>query len=191
MPTPAPFQAIRQGSSVATGPERSSRLTTRSCARPCPWVGCRHHLLIEVMQSNGRWREPPSIVLNGWSRSASTRGRRPGLPSNAAELLVRTWIDEAVELISRLPYTCSLDWIDDTGHEPTPENVVAWLLGVSEQAINNEKRRALSHLRDEVGEMFDELVVAPQDALDLRSDHSSIDIATSRHHSHEDEDRDQ
>jgi len=65
---------------------------------------------------------------------------------------VRTWIDEAVELLSYMPYTCALDVVDAFPDGLSPRRV-GWLLAVTEQAIDAEGRKpnvvsALAELKE-------------------------------------------
>lgn len=78
-------------------------------ARPCPWVGCRHHLLLEVTRSGGLSLNRPS---SGSKRKAlgSSEATRSG-PRNPQEI-VDLWIDEAAEALSQMGDTCSLDVAD-------------------------------------------------------------------------------
>jgi hypothetical protein len=119
-------------------------------------VGCRHHLLLEVAESKGTQRRtasgklrderPTSLRMNRANRGRATMGRRPGLASSAAHLLVRRWIDDAVEQLSSMAYTCSLDATRDHP-DGLSESSVAFLLGVTEQAINAETRTAMMKFR--------------------------------------------
>jgi hypothetical protein len=119
-------------------------------ARPCPWVGCRHHLLFEVAESKGPGRRggrrrdlrPTSLRLNRASRGRVTLGRRRGLASSAAQRVVRQWMDDALEELSNKMYTCTLDVTRDYP-DGLAESSVALLLGVTEHAINAEAKAAL------------------------------------------------
>jgi hypothetical protein len=125
-------------------------------------VGCRHHLLLEVAESkptrritpSGRPRDerPTSLRLNRASRGRVTSGRRPGLASSAAHLLVQRWIDDAIEQLSNMMYTCSLDVVRDYP-DGLAESSVAMLLGVTEQAINAETRTTMIRLRAKMREL--------------------------------------
>ena len=67
-------------------------------ARPCPWVGCRHHLLLTVAGNGGLRINRPSP------------GRRRTLTPGSADDLVALWIDDAVEALSVMGDTCS-EWL--------------------------------------------------------------------------------
>jgi hypothetical protein len=84
-------------------------------ARPCPWVSCRHHLLLEVAASKGgRDVRPTSLRLNRRriGRGRAT-GRRSGPRILRAHHLVRQWINDAVEQLAGMRYSCALDVADE------------------------------------------------------------------------------
>lgn len=112
-------------------------------ARPCPWVGCRHHLLLEVAATK---QGPPKLVLNRPPRHPGAHGRKQGLYSSAAEALVRVWLDDAIELLARLRYSCALDVIDDYP-QGIPDSALGELLGVTRQASHALTARGLVRLR--------------------------------------------
>lgn len=76
--------------------------------RPCPWVSCRHHLLLDVHVVEGTRARPPTIRLNG----RSVRGLQTGV--DASE--VHTFVDAAAERLDQLEHTCSLDVADEGRH---------------------------------------------------------------------------
>jgi hypothetical protein len=123
-------------------PRPKTRAECRDEARPCPWVGCKHHLLLEVAKARPTAKESraTTLRLNRASSGRTEGGRRPGLRSSAAAAIVRNWIDEAVELLSYMPYTCALDVVDDFPDGLSPRRV-GWLLAVTEQAIDAEGRK--------------------------------------------------
>ena len=84
--------------------------------------------------------------MNRANRGRATLGRRPGLASSAAHLVVQRWIDDAVEQLSGMRYTCSLDAVRDYP-DGLAESSVAVLLGVTEQAVNAESRTAMIKFR--------------------------------------------
>lgn len=124
-------------------PRPRSRADCKGHVGPCPWVGCRHHLLIEVLTgSRKRKAKRPrktSIVINQAARGRSGLGRRKGLRSSA-ELLVRAWIDEAIEQLFRMPYTCALDVVERFP-DGLSQRETGWLFGISEQAIHEEEKK--------------------------------------------------
>ena len=90
---------------------------------------------------------PTSLRMNRANRGRVTKGRRPGLASTAAELVVRTWIDEATEQLGSMMHTCSLD-VTDQYPDGISEGAVALLLGVTRQAIQQETQIALRKFRE-------------------------------------------
>lgn len=131
--------------SMLTLPRPTRRGDCGQEARPCPWVGCRHHLLLEVAQAKertGQDMRPTSLRMNRANRGRTTMGRRPGLESSAAHLVVQRWIDDATEQLSSMMHTCSLDVVDQYP-DGLSEGSVALLLGVTHQAVNAETRIAL------------------------------------------------
>jgi hypothetical protein len=117
-------------------------------ARPCPWVSCRHHLLLEVAASKGgRDVRPTSLRVNrprlGQGRAT---GRRSGPASSVAHHLVRQWIDDAVEQLMGMRYTCALDVADEYPDGLT-ERSVGLVLGVTENAAHADLERASEGLR--------------------------------------------
>jgi hypothetical protein len=60
--------------------------------------------------------------------------------------VAQRWIDDAVEHLSSMMYTCSLDVAKDYP-DGLSESSVAFLLGVTEQAINADTRTALIKFR--------------------------------------------
>ena len=68
------------------------------------------------------------------------------MESTAGHLLVRRWIDDAMEQLANMMHTCALDVV---GAYPDglSEGSVALLLGVTEQAIHAETQKALRKLR--------------------------------------------
>lgn len=117
--------------------------------RPCPWVSCRHHLLLEIASGKPidgvRDARPTSIRLNR-ALEAGLLGRRPGLAAVAPAEIVRAWIRDAVEHLDAMEYTCALDVADDHP-DGYPLVGVAELLGVTTAAIKEEVGPAGTQLR--------------------------------------------
>lgn len=125
-------------------PRPKTRAECRAEARPCPWVGCRHHLLIEVATaSDVETRDDPratTIRINRPPEGRAILGRRPGISPSTARDLVRIWIDDAVELLQRMRYTCALDVVDEYP-DGIPPSSVAWIFGLTEPTIDQELRK--------------------------------------------------
>ena len=91
--------------------------------RPCPWVACEYHLLLEHGKRTSKVRlgashKSPGLILN---LPRARAGRRRHLPSSAAAELVRVWIDDAEEILWGMPDSCELD-VADRG-EASPRSV--------------------------------------------------------------------
>lgn len=118
--------------------------------RPCPWVGCSQHLLLEVGATRasrkrlGAAHQSPGLVLN---LHRSGGGRRRHLPSScAAAELVRVWIDDALEMLWSMPDSCALD-VADRGASSGRE--VASHVGRSMQGVRAVRRAAIARLAQE------------------------------------------
>lgn len=121
--------------STAADGLRALRPTTRGqClqeARPCPWASCRHHLLLTVAADRIRINAP-------------SRGRHPSLGPRASEAAVALWVDAAVERLSLMGATCSLDVADQVAAEGVPlgKRNLGRLLGVTPAGAQHEVARA-------------------------------------------------
>jgi hypothetical protein len=135
--------------------------------RPCPWVGCRHHLLIEIANakptSDGRGGKrdarPTSIRLNRDPGEGHV-GRRPGLHAQDSTDVVQRWIDDAIGHLETMPSTCSLD-VADSNVDGMQLTDVAALLGVTCEALRQEEMHVM-RLRDGLIEHEDH---APSDRM--------------------------
>jgi hypothetical protein len=140
---PIAIERKHTADSMLSVPRPTTRADCGQEARPCPWTGCRHHLLLEVAGSRGgKDMRPTSLRLNRPNRGRTTLGRRPGLTASAAAHVVQTWIDDAAEQLGSMMHTCSLDVVDDYP-DGLAERSVAFLLGVTEKAIRAELESAL------------------------------------------------
>lgn len=125
-------------------------------ARPCPWVGCSKHLLLEVETSED---DAPMLILNR-PRPPGQRGRRPGLASSADEATVQVWIDDAIDRLVQMEHTCSLDVVDENPGGISDVDQAA-LAGCTQQAMS--PRVARYKVRLKLG-----LIEAGIDEEDLR-----------------------
>ena len=131
--------------------------------RPCPWVSCRHHLLLEIaaarpaINDDGSKRDarPTTIRLNRYIE-AGQLGRRPGLSASDPAEVVRAWIRDAVQHLEHMEWSCALD-VTDAHDDGYPLVSVARLLGVITAAIKEEvgpagrtMRRVLAEYADHV-----------------------------------------
>lgn len=109
-------------------------------ARPCPWVGCRHHLLLEAPEHAG----PRAASLLLVAQRQGWRGGRPAvLKAWTPEAVVRRWIDDAVERLAGMRWSCALDRAD-AGAAPLRE--VCDLLATSKPALLAVRRKAIEVL---------------------------------------------
>lgn len=107
-------------------------------ARPCPWVGCRYHLLLEVPAASDNPRFASlqlAVQRQGWRG-----GRRRGLRAWTTEATVLRWIDEAVERLASMRWSCALDRAD-AGPASTGE--VLELTASSKPVVLALRRRAI------------------------------------------------
>lgn len=122
--------------------------------RPCPWVSCRHHLLIEIArgkpQVNGvgkkRDARPTSIRLNRENPDGQL-GRRPGLCGPEPAEIVRAWIRDAVEHLEHMPQTCTLD-VADANPDGLRLTEIADRLGVTSESIREDDHLFGARLRE-------------------------------------------
>lgn len=112
------------------------RPTTRAecpTVRPCPWVGCSHHLLLDL--HGGNTGSAPTLRLNG--RSVL------GLRRSAPAMVIEAFIETALERLEQLEHSCSLDAAEEGGR---PMHAVAELLGVVKQRVVQEETSAKQKL---------------------------------------------
>ncbi len=139
-------------------------------ARPCPWVGCKHHLALEEAEASSpstaaevsnenaspndeSKRRPRTLRLNMPRRpfDPERKGRRQGLASSDAEVLVRGWLEDAAELVATQRYSCALDVAEDHP-DGLPSSVIGELLGCSEQAVEDVVHEP--HVREAARELY-------------------------------------
>lgn len=109
--------------------------------RPCPWVGCRHHLYLDVHAKTG------AITLNFPAKEPEDGGpvARPGDRRGPEDSAVPVW---------RLKHSCSLD-VADLGGLNGPE--MGDLLELTKERIRQIEVSALGHLRGYAGELGHDL----------------------------------
>lgn len=99
---------------------QSERPTTRSLCpttRPCPWVSCRYHLLIDATERG-------ALVLNGGTPIVLRRG--------SSQTKVNAFNHEAIERLHTMIDTCAYDVAarDDQNNE-----TVARLIGYTREGV--------------------------------------------------------
>lgn len=130
----------------------SDRPRTRGeCAngpRPCPWVSCRYHLLLEV--------KPPSVDEYGRSHGGTIRLPVLGskLHPGAGPLAVDEFTEAATACLEAMAETCTLDVADSGG---TILAEVGELLGVTRERARQLEEKALRSMRRAV-RLFPDLV---------------------------------
>jgi len=105
--------------------------------RPCPWVGCRYHLLLHVAKDG-------KLSMN---RPKATPGRRPGVQATPdAQWFVEQWMERAAELaMTEMEETCAFDVAAKGGM--TFEEI-ARLLGSNKQNCQHECDGAVKKLKE-------------------------------------------
>lgn len=138
--------AVKELRSLLGIPRPRTRADCLQEARPCPWVACRHHLLLEVATPRARQdssARAPGLILN---RPSTQVGRRPHLASSCAAELVRVWIDDALERLQAMPYSCSLDRADNVQRGPARTAEIGELLGCTSSQVKQERKAAIATL---------------------------------------------
>jgi hypothetical protein len=92
--------------------------------------------------------ESGALVLN-----RPDGARRAALDAHTPEALVGAWIDDAIDHLARMEYTCALDVLDDNPEGIGP-NRLARLLGMAKQSadyLTHEARAAMRERGAELG----------------------------------------
>lgn len=134
-------------------PRPRTRGDCRNGIRPCPYVGCRHHLMIHV-------DEYGTLYL---AKKRSMAGRRQAYNPNATPegaALVEAWMEAVAEAVVNAEETCELDISEANEVKGVPFSRIGKLIGVGKQRAHQECMRALAKLSDEHGWQFEDLVDA-------------------------------
>jgi hypothetical protein len=117
----------------------------RKGPRPCPFVGCRFNLLLDMLPDG-------SIVLNARYRSASTGAARLIPPGREADERAYDEIEDFVEAVFDEPSasvkSCVLDEAMSTLHDDAQLDEIAGVLFVSRERVRQIESAALEHLAD-------------------------------------------
>ena len=119
----------------STSPSHWRPRTRADCAevpRPCPYVGCRHNLALEV---------------RGDSESIHRAGVR-SLSLRASAARVEEWSDAAVLALSHMEETCSID-VSEGG--PVSLDKVGEILGISRERVRQIDKFARARLKVRLG----------------------------------------
>ncbi len=127
-----------------------TRQDCETAPRPCPYVGCRYHLAVNV--------KGESITHSGEKAAGRTLGGRIKRGMN-----VERWHKKVLKVIDDLPQTCALD-VAAEGAITLEE--IGGLLGVSRERARQIEESALMKLRKhasvgDMGELLDALASAP------------------------------
>ena len=120
--------------------------------RPCPWVGCKYHLLLDVTAAG-------SIAVNAGESIVKGRNLRRSV-STLRIRQVRKKVDVEEALFTRLlealttgwPPTCALDVAEDPKSATLDD--VGSMLNVSRERIRQMQFNALAKLREDTDEIF-------------------------------------
>lgn len=127
------FAAPREEDDAPARPR--TRGECENTARPCPYVTCRHHLLIDVSEQG-------NILLNEGDPC-----RRMG--SRAVSRAAPESFDQrALRRLAELPHTCSLDVADEGPH--TLEQVGEFM-GVRKERAYRVEERAIARASSNEG----------------------------------------
>lgn len=122
--------------------------------RPCPWIGCKFHLLIDVREETG------SIILNAaGSGPASAKGRTRRLPVISGKALtafrgvrakrVEVFQDRVLEELEKAAETgrtlCALDMVE--GGETYTLDEIGEFLNLSRERVRQIEEQAMSQLK--------------------------------------------
>lgn len=116
----------------AGAPSAPARPRTRGdCAngpRPCPWVGCRHHVISLRRRTGG------VITVDGSQLQ---------LAPHATEDELDAFADSIVQRLGDLPMTCSLD----SAHHELTYQQLGKVFGVTPQRVRQLLARAMERLQ--------------------------------------------
>lgn len=127
---------------------------------PCPWVGCKYHMLIDVQPTG-------SIKFNAGATRTTTpkrgRGRRQGyriaanLPvltqrmigSKRGRALQEEQDDRILELLENQEHTCVLKVIQHRDNEPLTLDAVGEVLSITRERVRQIQTKATKKLQEE------------------------------------------
>jgi hypothetical protein len=131
----------RIGADGACSAVASRRRDDDGSIGPCPWVACRHHLLLDLGEPvTIGGRRFAAMILNR-AGEHPVLGRRPGLAAVPTAGEAAEFESDALDRLDELPDSCALDVIARYGGE-VPVEAVAAALGVSEEQVRLDSRAA-------------------------------------------------
>ena len=135
MPIREPHIAPESEPEPAQPPRR--RADCQNVPRPCPWVRCRHHLLLEVTEGGG-------IALTAKQGSPGRSSTWPLHPLHPQPQVAERWCNRAVMRLEGMGETCALD-VAERGPQTLHE--IATILGVTRERVRQIETAALAKLR--------------------------------------------
>lgn len=129
VPPPRKRRARRIDLPVHNEPRPLTRADCIDGPRPCPWVGCKYHLLIDVKDKGGM-----VVNFDGGLRTISTR-----------RAIDEEWMDSAVDRLETMKHTCALD-VADLGEHTLEE--VGELYGLTRERIRQMVDVSLESLKE-------------------------------------------
>lgn len=110
--------------------------TRKDCeqgARPCPFVGCKHSLVMEVVGSSLK-----HVGVRDRDQESRTLSQRASLQR------VDSWSDALIAALGAMPETCALDVADSDG---ATQQEVAEILNLSTERVSQIEKDGLRKLR--------------------------------------------
>jgi len=106
-------------------------------SRPCPYVGCRYHLLLNV-------RADGVLEMNG---AKGRQGAKAALDVREDEraLWAVEWIDTAVSRLFALPETCAIDVAEQGMHSPRK---VGELMAITKRRVSQIEAGARAKIEE-------------------------------------------
>lgn len=105
--------------------------------RPCPWVGCRYHLGLSVMEG-------------GTIETHLLRDGRLGRHTWSPKFLRRAgpdWSEEVAQAVTTMPVSCLLDVVDANGGDRMSLEEIAELQGLVRERVRQIEQAALVQIR--------------------------------------------
>lgn len=112
--------------------------------RPCPWISCRHNLIVDVLDESG------GLVINAPIKRPEARGRAI-VPKEWATSLFLDQAEDAVEFFFDEPDpsrpTCSLDEADRVGAEGMQLDEISNMMYVTRERVRQIEAEGLAFIR--------------------------------------------
>lgn len=117
--------------------------------RPCPWVSCPNHLLLDLTRPKDTKVREPSIVLNEGPEGTARLGRKPALQAHDSEEDAARFIASALAELDRGRASCAIDIAtsEDRSGRVLTHREVGDFLGVTEETARIDEISALHKLK--------------------------------------------